>query len=100
MERRKQKGGGIEIFRQKHCKIYQFLAVILLSGCTTSYVPVECPKPVVQESLLAYCPNLPKLKVKDYTQGDTVDFLSSWIKLYKECQLKHQALVDYIRNRK
>lgn len=72
---------------------------MVLSGCSsvpkTSVEVVPTHRPVLQQSLLEVCPDLPLLENRTYTQGEALDVLSEWIVLYKQCQFKQKELARF-----
>ena len=76
-------------------------AIIALTGCSTvtKHIEVVSPnRPVVQESLMAECPAWQPLQNKEYTEGEVLDLLTTWITSYQRCKFKHQELVKFIRS--
>ena len=74
-----------------------------LSGCTSipkatplDVVPVT--RPVLQQTLISPCSELPAFESRVYSQGETVDVLTEWITLYNECSYKHAELVKFLQN--
>lgn len=63
-----------------------------LTGCSTVVVQA----PVVQESLMAECPAWQPLQNKEYTEGEVLDLLTTWITSYQRCRFKHSELVKFI----
>ena len=46
---------------------------------------------------MAECPAWQPLQNKEYTEGQVLDLLTTWITSYQRCRFKHQELAKFIR---
>lgn len=90
-------------FKLSHSTPFKLLiaiTAIALTGCSTVNKSVEVVspnRPVVQESLMAECLAWQPLQNKEYTEGQVLDLLTTWITSYQQCRFKHQELAKFIR---
>lgn len=79
-------------------RVLAFIALLLLTGCSTT-VPVTAKFPEVPQKLLEKCPELEKLsgepKLSDVARTVTLNYTS-----YYECAVKHDAFIDWYHKQK
>ena len=75
------------------------LAILLLSGCASTTVPVTSKFPEVSERLLVQCPQLEKLgneaKLSDVAKTVTLNYTT-----YYECVIKNDAWIEWYQIQK
>jgi hypothetical protein len=75
------------------------LAILLLSGCASTTVPVTAKFPEVSERLLVQCPQLEKLgneaKLSDVAKTVTLNYTT-----YYECVIKNDAWIEWYQIQK
>jgi hypothetical protein len=75
------------------------LAILLLSGCASTTVPVTVKFPEVSERLLVQCAQLEKLgneaKLSDVARTVTLNYTT-----YYECAIKNDAWIEWYQIQK